>query len=241
MHRLEVRLPTIRSPEIREIAETLIQSVRTQADLYASLLFLEKLSANESGKSLFSEAVVSISNNFPTGIFTSTTTIDELVARIRSDEFAAETRNRMVVSFTSMFEAAVVAAMHHFNVQNPTGGAKYPDFDGGIYDTKIINMWLKLYRETLATLPSEQYFTPAVSTHAARYWTNLYKARNQIVHAGGIAKEDQASIDGRPWGATAIGQSIRTEHNKIDDIIQFFDNSFGHFLYDLGEYQSATP
>lgn len=236
MHRLQKRLASIRTPEIRDIIDTLIRSVRAQADLYACLLFLQKLSSHENAKDLFSESVVSISNNFPAGVFTSTTTIDELIAHIQGDAFAPEARNRMIVSFTSMFEAAVVASMQHFNLSNPSGSTKYPDYSGETYETKTVNMWLKLYRETLATLPAETYFTPAVSSHAARYWSNLYKARNQIVHAGGIAKQDQVSEDGTPWGVTAAGQTIKTAHNKIDDVIQFFDNSFGNFLCDLDRY-----
>lgn len=240
MHRMIAKLPSIKKPEIKAIIETLVSSVTAQADLYACLLFLEKISQHSDAQKMFSASIVSLSSNFPAGIFTSTTTIDELLIKIRTGEFVPEARNRMVVAFTSIFEAAIVSAMEHFNIQNPVPNAKYADLGGKIYDTKIVNMWLKLYRDTLAGWPSSDYFSMAVNSQAAGYWSGLYKARNAIVHTGGVAKQDQVTPDGKPWGVTAVGQSIKTDHDKVDDIIQFFDNSFGHFLCDLDRYPQPT-
>lgn len=236
MHRLTAKLPSITKPEIKAVIETLISSVTAQADLYACLLFLEKISKHKDAHDLFSASIVSVSDDFPAGIFTSTTTIDELITKIRTGDFVPEARNRIIVSFTSIFEASIVSTMEYLNVQNPAPNIRYQDGDGYTYDTKIVNMWLKLYRDTIATWPRSDYFHMAVNRHAASYWSNLYKARNVIVHTGGIAKQDQVTSSGKPWGVTMVGQIIKTDHNKIDDVIQFFDNSFGHFLCDLDGY-----
>lgn len=240
MHRMMAKLPSITKPEIKAIIETLVTSVTAQADLYACLLFLEKLSQHSDAQKIFSASIVSLSSNFSAGIFTSTTTIEELLIKIRTGEFVPEARNRIIVSFTSIFEAAIVSAIDHFNIQKPAPNAKYADFDGKTYDTKTVNMWLKLYQDTLAKWPSRDYFSMAVDSHAANYWSSLYKARNAIVHTGSIAKKDQVTPHGKPWGVTAVGQPIKTDHDKVDDIIQFFDNSFGHFLCDLDRYPQPT-
>lgn len=236
MHRMRGALPAIKTPEVKALLETLISSVTAQADLYACLLFLETLAKEKDAKNLFSRSIVLLSNDFPSGIFTSTTTIDDLIEKIRCGEFVPDARNRIIVAFTSIFEAAVTAAMSYFNIQAPTGNQKFQDFNGATYETKTVNQWLKLYRETIAQWSNDKYFTQAVNTHAATYWSNLYKSRNQIVHDGGRAKQDQVSLDGKPWGVTAVGQPIKTVHNKVDDVIQFFDNSFGKFLCDLDKF-----
>ncbi|WP_205215880.1 hypothetical protein, partial [Azospirillum brasilense] len=142
-------------------------------------------------------------------------------------------RNQIVVGFCNAFEKAVVALLDACRISYGDSEPRYSCYSGGTYDTAAINKWLKVYNVLLKPLPESDYFCMAVGSHSANYMQGLFWARNRIVHHGAICNTKQVTEDGSIWGCRAVGDKIKTSHNKIDDIAQFLDNNICFIFQDV--------
>lgn len=239
MYRQRKKLSDINNPDVLSVMNDLIFDIDSICNNYFQALTLNILSKRTNLSSLVSNFELNLSTNFPIGEYTTSQTVGSIVEMTCNPDFMANIRNQLIVAFCCAIERTIKGLCDIFSISIDKGDDKalYQDDSGYYHESKPIKLWMKLFNQIIKPSGIE-YFREAVAYQAVSYWQHMFWARNKIVHCGGIGGEKQIFKDGKVWRCLVKGDPIRTEHNKIDCVVQFIDNSFCYFINDIDQVLS---